>query len=106
MVEADLDALADEGTVVGGRKRNLVFEVAIERRNAFAVPRIDRDAAPAHRAEGRRGQRLQTLGYFADNAGAGRPSLPVDGNYGNAAEPFAHERDCVLANHITYAPTR
>src|SRR5258705_5576825 len=99
MVEADLDPLADEGTVVGGRKRNLVFEVAIERRYAFAVPRIDRDAAPAHRADGRRGQRLQTLGHFADNAGAGGPSFPVDGNHVNAADPLAHESDIVLAHH-------
>src|SRR6476659_1382810 len=99
MVEADLDTLADEGTVVGGWKRNLVFEVAIERCYAFAVPRIDRDAAPAHRADGRRRQRLQTLGHFADNAGAGRPSLPVDGNHVHAADPLAHESDIVLAHH-------
>src|SRR5258708_24696628 len=99
MIEADVDPLADEGTVVGGRKRTLVVEVAIARLNALAVPRIDRDAAPAHRADGRRGQRLQTLGHFADNAGAGGPSFPVDGNHVNAADPLAHESDIVLAHH-------
>src|SRR3954468_24020119 len=68
VVETHLDALADEGHVIGGRKRDLVFEVAIERRDALSVPRIYGDAAAAHRAERRRGQRLQTLGHFADDA--------------------------------------
>src|SRR5262245_2639813 len=91
VVETHLDPLADEGPVIGGRKRDLVFKVAIERRDTLSVPRIDRDAAAAHRAEGRRGQRLQPLRYLADDARAGRAPLPVDGDHVNAVGPLAHK---------------
>src|SRR5262249_41124524 len=98
-VKTHLDSFADEGTVVGGRKRDLVFEVAIERRNALAVPWIDGNAAAANRAEGRRGQHSQTSRHFADDARAGRPSLPVDRDHLNAAGPLAHKTDIILAHH-------
>src|SRR5262245_16993394 len=85
VIETNLDPLADERTVVNGGKRDLIFEVAIERRNAFAVSWINGDAATAHRTQGRCGQGFQALWHFADNACRGRPPIPMDGNDVNAA---------------------
>src|SRR5262245_60290842 len=67
MIETNPDPLADECPVVNGGKCDLVFEVAIEGGNAFAVAWINGDAAAAHRTERWRGQRLQALRHFADH---------------------------------------